>query len=636
MERFRKRSILASKASDHRETFFFFLFAIFVYAKFYFLEQAVSPHATRHFISALSSAGIVLCLTVLLSLLWRRIRGTAALAVDFLLSALIVTDLLHLRYFSDMFTFINIGLSVQVKEISDSVVALICARDLLYFSDIPFLIFFICISKKLTDAPFFKRLTLRRLILSLLLLFMGAAAVNYRFNTYQKKVPGVLKSMWDRPAVCNNVGALTYHLADLRNAAGHFFLKEKISEDHVGEIKEYFEKKAARRSMNSASGTAKGKNLIIIQVESLQQFVPGLRINGSEVTPNLNKFIKESVYFSAVYSQTGSGNSSDAELVSNTALHPSSSGAAFTRFAGNRYEALPNLLAKEGYTSLALHGDRPGFWNRNRMYPSMGFSRFVSKKDFEVDESIGLGLSDASFFRQSLDILDKTKKPYYAFLITLTSHYPYNFEGIFKGAELDTSPLEGTLIGNYLTAMKYFDVQLGKFLEGLKKKDLYESSVIVLYGDHPAIPYGRRTDLGKLIGRELDAYWQWKDIQKVPLVIRIPGGKIKPGERKDPAGLISLPETISNLFGSEFKTGFGVDLFGVNDREPVVFRNGSFVVDRVFVEPSLQRATGLDGGEAMDYEGYVLLADEVKKRLTFNDMILDHDLIPKVVGIKKK
>lgn len=625
------RLYYAKNDNDRRELIFFLLLFAVILTKFYFLELEVSSYATRDPASVASSAGIVLCLTVTVSLFWRKVRAFSALTVDFLISLLAVTDLLHLRYYSDMFTFMNIGLSAQVGEIADSVAALIHPSDFLYFADIPLFIFFIYISRKFRSVPFFKRIGIMRFLASLLLIIVGVLPVVYRFWSYEKKVPGVLSSMWDRTAVCNNIGALTYHLADAKNAAGHILFKEKISDAQISEVKIYFKEKERDRAPGDLYGFAEGKNLIVLQVESLQQFVVDLRINGKEVTPNLNRFVRGSEYFSGIYSQTASGNSSDAEFIVNTGLYPSASGVAYTRFAGNRYEALPKVLADKGYVSLAIHGDRPGFWNRHRMYPSMGFSRFISKKDLIVDENIGMGLSDASFFRQSLDILNKTQKPFYAFLITLTSHYPYNFDGIFKKTELNTFPFEGTLMGNYLTSMKYFDDQFGIFIEGLRKNGLLESSVIALYGDHTAIPRWDRSSLEKLLGRSFKNDWEWKYMQRIPLVIKIPGIQIPLEEDKRPAGLIDLPDTLAYLMDFEFSAGFGTNLFENERREPVIFRNGSFITGKVLVEPSLRSAREMPDGKVLNYEKYAPMAEEVKKRLRYNDLILEHDLVPVLV-----
>ena len=625
-------SYFAGKTRDRREPVFFILLFAALFVKFYFLEYSVSRHAARYLASAASSAGIILILTVTVSLFWRKMRGSAVLVLDFLMTALALTDLLHLRYYSDMFTFMNIGLSTQVGEIADSVAALIRPADFLYFADIPLFILFIYLSRSFTSYPFFKKITVKRLLFSMLLIIVGASAVWYRFDSYQKKVPGVLSSMWDRPAVCNNIGALTYHLADAKNAFGHFFFKERLPDEQLSEIKKFYETRYNSRLPGKYAGIARGRNLIIIQVESLQQFVIGLKIKGTEVTPNINRFAREAAYFSKIYNQTSLGNSSDAEFIVNTGLYPSVTGVAYTRFAGNRYEALPKILGEKGYRSIALHGDRPGFWNRNRMYPSMGFDRFFSKMDFTADENIGMGLSDASFFRQSLDILDKTEKPFYAFMITLTSHYPYNFEGIFKAARLDTGYFKGTLMGNYLTSMKYFDDQFGMFIEGLRQRGLLDSSVIAVYGDHTAIPAWDRSSLEKLLDRSLKDEWEWKDMQRIPLLIRIPGGTLPSGEISRPAGLIDLPDTLADLMDLKFRTGFGKNLFGEDESEPVIFRNGSFIINNVFVEPSSERATDMSEGKAADYRKYAAAEGKVKRRLGYSDMILEHDLIPELAG----
>lgn len=619
-----------------REFVFFSVLIISIFLKFYFLEYAISLYPTRHFPSAAASLGIALCLVVPVSLLWRKIRPFAVFLADFLLTALVITDLLYMRYYSDLFTFGNIGLTTQVNEIAESVFALFHSTDFLYFIDIPVLIIYIIMFRKRTNKPFFNKVTFKRFVLSMFLLLFGSLCIFWRISSYQKVMPQVLRSMWDRPAVCNNVGAMTYHVVDAWNITSDYLLRRPLSQDKIEEIAAWFsQRNASDAPRGEFYGISAGKNLIVIQVESLQQFVVGLKINGEEVTPNINKFVKESVYFSRVYNQTSTGNSSDAEFLVNAALYPSASGVAYTRFSANVYEALPKMLLEHGYSTLALHGDRPGFWNRQHMYPSMGFERFISKKDFNVDESIGMGLSDASFFRQTLDILDKERKPFYAFLVTLTSHYPYNFEQIFEQTKLDVGDFEGILMGNYLTSMRYFDTQFGLFIEGLRKKKLLDSSVIIVYGDHTAIPIWDRQNLEKLLGRSLAENWEWREILKIPLIIRVPGKKLS-GENKNLSGLVDVADTAAGLLGLRFRMGFGRYLLGGNKQEPVIFRNGSFIIENVFVDPSNREAIDIGNGKKLDYECYVNITNEVKKRLSYNDSILEHDLIPKLINIERK
>ncbi|MEG1799241.1 MAG: LTA synthase family protein, partial [Synergistaceae bacterium] len=531
---------------DYREPVFLFLLVVFIYLKFYFLEYTVSHTAARSVFSAFSSLGISLMLVSFISLFWRKLRPVLLFALDFSLSGLVFTDLMHLRYYSDLFTFGNIGLSTQVGEVAESVAALFRPSDLFYFADIILLAFYFLFFRRMSVKPFFKKITFRRIKLTLYVFFIGAALCALRIYTYENKVPGVLRSMWDRPAVCNNVGAMTYHAVDFWNVASDKLFKKKLPQTDVDEIREWFVRQESLTDKSADMyGKYAGKNLIIIQVESLQHFVIGMKVGGAEVTPNINRFVKKSAYFTEVYNQTGSGNSSDAEFLVNAALYPSPSGVAYTRFAGNDYAGLPKVLANRGYSVFALHGDRPGFWNRQHMYPALGFQRFVSKKDFVADENLGMGLSDKSFFRQTIPILKKEPKPFYAFLITLTSHYPYNFPELLRQCDFNAGEFDGLLVGNYLKAINYFDRQFGMFIKGLEKEGLLNSSIIIVYGDHTAIPEWDKPNLERLLNRDLKERNAWRSILKIPLIIRFPDGRFAGTADNSPAGLVDVSKTVT-------------------------------------------------------------------------------------------
>lgn len=612
------------------EPLFFLFFTVFSYLKFYYLENEITPSITRSYVMIAAVWGIILCLAAVLSLFPRKIRPFAVITVSLLLSLLAVTDMLYMRYYADMFAFLNIMLASQVMEIGSSVTALLRARDLLWFLDAPLLVGYLVMARRLSVSPLFKRLTVRRALFSLLIFCAGAFALSNHLSIYNRKVPGALSSMWNRPAVSNNVGAAVYHVVDARNTAKGIAGKGRASESDVREIAGWFSNRNAAEGDSRMFGAAQGKNLIVIQVESLQNFVVGLRLDGREVTPSINKFLKESVYFSCNYNQTGSGNSSDAELLSNTGLFPISAGAVFTRFASNKFEALPKLLADNGYSTLALHGDRPGFWNRNNMYRALGFQRYVSRLDFEEDEIIGMGISDKSFFRQSLEILDSEPQPFYAFLVTLTSHHPFNYPPMLEQAGFDAGTLADSFMGNYLAAMHYMDKQLGWFIEELRKKGLLDSSVIVIYGDHAAVPPASRPQLEQLVGHGLSESWAWRSMNKVPLIVRLPGNKRVTYIERKATGLIDVPVTLSSLLGLHYEMSFGAALFARGRDEPVIFHKGSYIAGDAYVEPALGRATNIKNGSALNYADFAELTRETEKRLVYSGKILEHNLMPEL------
>lgn len=615
---------------DRRELIFFALWAFVIFLKFFGLECEVWGRLPRAPLAYALSASLCAAFAAALSLLPRRARFACALVLDFAFSALIVTDLLHLRFYSDLFTFHNFGLSGQVGDVSDSVFALLSPRDALYFCDIPLFFVYYLLAARLRAAPVFGALSPKRAAASCAALALSLGLFVVMLYGYDRRMPNALAAMWDRPAVCCNVGAMAYHAADARNVLRESFVRKKLSDDEIAAAAEEFAAFRAKLAppYPAAFGVARGKNLIMIQAESLQSFAVGLRVNGREVTPNLNRFAREASFAGDLYVQTGLGNSADAEFLANAGLYPARSGVAYVRFADRNYDALPRLLRAHGYAALAMHGDRAGFWNRAHMYPALGFERFVSKKDYEVDEVFGLGLSDGSFFRQSLAMLEAQERPFYAFLVTLSSHYPFDFPELLKAAAFDQGgEAEGAILRSYLAAIHYFDREFGKFIDGLKSSGLYDESVIILYGDHAAIPKWDAASLAKLLGKGLDDEHSWRAVNTVPLMVRVPGVATLPHVHGRALGQIDIPASAATLLGVEFSSGLGRNIFAPEPASaPVIFRSGDYVSGGTLVEPAKRAAVDLADGRERDYPPFAGLSSECARELALSDKILEYGL----------
>ena len=65
---------------------------------------------------------------------------------------------------------------------------------------------------------------------------------------------------------------------------------------------------------------------------------------GAGNTPNFNRLMKDSMYFSNFYHQTGQGRTSDADFVTHSSLLPLPTGSVFTRYADREYDTLPEIL----------------------------------------------------------------------------------------------------------------------------------------------------------------------------------------------------------------------------------------------------------------------------------------------------
>ncbi|MCX7828233.1 MAG: LTA synthase family protein [Thermanaerothrix sp.] len=559
----------------------------------------------------------------------RRFRPLGMFVISAGVSALCLADLLSFRYYSDLFTVRSLVFAGQLGDVSDSVWALLTPQDGLYLLDLPLLLAAAVVRLRRTsadcrDVPVKVRGAFAALCL------LGFVPFLFQSGIAKLRVPGYIKAMWDRPAVMMSLGPVGYHLADLINASSDLFSSKAVAAEEEEALVDWALKRVDSKASDKRGGLAgagRGLNLIMIQVEALQGFVIGRSVGGQEITPNLNRLSRESLYFPNAYNQTSLGNSADAEFMSQTSMFPASKGVAYTRFYSNGFESLPKALKRNGYSTLALHGDRASFWNRHRMYPALGFERYISREKMRFDEAIGLGLSDRSFFAQASGILAREKGPFYAFLVTLTSHYPYSFEGIPRTLKLDQA-MEGTLLGDYLQAIHYADAQIGMFLRDLKSRGILDRSVVVLYGDHVAIPSANKDELGAFLGEDMGESFRWKSVQTVPLMIRLPRGKGAQVVEMS-TGHMDIAPTVASIMGVEMPLPFGQDLLSAKVGN-VVFRNGSFIRGSVLVDPAAGSAVSLRTGEVVDFNAYRDVAQEASELLKFSDLLLEHDMVERV------
>ena len=111
----------------------------------------------------------------------------------------------------------------------------------------------------------------------------------------------------------------------------------------------------------------------------MQRALINMKINGREVTPNLNKLTNSGIYFDNFYSQVSFGTSSDTEFTFATSLLPVSGGTVFINYADRDYRSYYQLLKNKGYYIFSMHANTGDFWNRNRMHQNLGYDKFYDK-----------------------------------------------------------------------------------------------------------------------------------------------------------------------------------------------------------------------------------------------------------------
>lgn len=490
-----------------------------------------------------------------------------------LLSVIMFCDVVYFQYFHQMPSIRLVGLTSQLGAVRSSIQYLIQQNHWLFLSDlIPLGIFIIKRKEDFSNISINNTWIIKdKGIITILLCMMTLLFINADF------VEKLLRQEF-----------VTYHIRDMYSSM--IAKADEQIDDY--DLESYLLQKKAQGVMAESKkkfGIAKDRNLIVIQVESLQNFVMNREYNGQEITPNLNRLLqKDSIYFDKYYQQLGKGNTSDAEFVSNNSLYPAMDGATYDKYGENDFYGLPWVLKEEGYDTAAFHGHDPTYWNRDKAYPKQGFDRFYHDADYIIGDYVGFGLTDMDFFHQSIGHLQSMTQPFYAFMITLTSHHPYVLPEHY-----DTIPLKeehrNTLFGNYLRTIHYTDAAIGQFIEELKKQGLYENSMIVVYGDHYGLS-SKHPESKKIMTEYLGKTYDFDEMFRIPLIFHIPGvGVVE--KNSITGGQIDFMPTALNLMGidSEKAIMLGQDLNNASEgfvAHQTYMLKGSYFDDYVALEMS--------------------------------------------------
>lgn len=472
-----------------------------------------------------------------------------------------------------------------------------------------------------------------------------------------------LVKQWNREWLVQKFGLYTYTANDLIQSIQPHLNTLFGYDEAARKFRNFYSCKAEEKiSSNKYTNAFKDKNVIFIHAESMQNFLVNLKINGKEVTPNLNKLAKEGIYFDRFYPQISVGTSSDTEFTLNTGLMPSSSGTVFVNYYNRTYYALPKYFNDMGYYTFSAHANNADYWNRKTMHHTLGYQDFYAKDSYIVPSDtsdpnwVGLGLSDKSFFNQLVPILKNIKenhKKFYGTVITLSNHSPFNdlekydpFDVTMKYTVTDENGkkkeavatyLEGSSMGNYIRSAHYADAALGEFIQLLKDNDLTKDTIIILYGDHEArlnkkqfnLLYNYDPNTNDIKSEDDPTYvsmenYNYDLLKNTPLIMWNVDKKYR-RKVSSAMGMYDVLPTIANMFGFKDKYGLGHDIFSDNEKI-VVFPNGNVLTDKVYYSNLNDEYVALSD-EPINSDYISRLKDYANQILDVSNGIVLHDLI---------
>ena len=419
--------------------------------------------------------------------------------LDIIVTALILLDLGYFRGFLTLPSALLLTQTANLDNMGGTISSMFCSTDFIFLIDfIIFSIFIFFFRKPILETKKRASITFLILIISSLIYIFYIP-----FNIYILKNENVNNSYifdnYDPTNTAQYFSPIGYHIFDLY----HVYKDSKpyeLTAEETNQIDKFFSQKENLPNNNYA-GMFKDKNLLIIQVESLESFIINKEISGQAVTPVINKLIDTGLYFPNIYEQVNEGTSSDSDLMVNTSMFPLRRGSTFFRYPNTTYNSLPLLLEEENYETIAIHPSKGSFWNYVNGLNGIGFNKFVDSYSFDIDEEIGMGISDESYFRQVVPMLKELKEPFYAFTVTLTSHGPFDLPEEKRVFNLNDE-LNQNELGGYFESIHYTDTQIGTFLELLDKEGLLDNTLVVIEGDHTGVHKYYNSSIDKLSNKE--------------------------------------------------------------------------------------------------------------------------------------
>ncbi|MFS0780190.1 LTA synthase family protein [Bacillus sp. 1P06AnD] len=551
-----------------------------------------------------------------------KFRPIYIMAMSIIVSAILYGNVVYYREFTDFLTIPLLKQTSNLGDLSSSILTLMSPWDLLFFVDV--LILGLVMKFKPSFVVNKTYTKTNRRVYFLLVVAIGF----FNLGLAETERPELLTRTFDREMLVKNIGTYNYHLYDAYLATKTSAQRAMADGSELAEIENY--SNANYKEPNKDTfGIAKNKNVILISLESLQSFVINNQLYGEEITPFLNKFIKESYYFDNFYHQVGQGKTSDSEFLLENSLYPIGRGSVFFTHSQNEYTTFAESLKNKGYNTAALHANNKSFWNRDVMYKALGYDRYYNIEDYDVNEqnSVGWGLKDKDFFTQSmahLKELEAQGAPFYAKFITLTNHHPYTLGE--EDATIGKFDSNSKTLNNYFQTVRYMDEAVEQFINGLKTEGLYENSIIVMYGDHYGISENHNVAMAKYLNKDSINGFDSAQLQRVPLIIHVPGQKGQVISKV--SGQIDLKPTISDLLGIDTKGSIqlGTDIFSKDKLDFTVFRDGSFITkDYVYTGETLyDKKTGEVIPDKSVAKPYI---DKAQQELEYSDKIIYGDLL---------
>ena len=406
-------------------------------------------------------------------------------------------------------------------------------------------------------------------------------------------------------------GTYQYLAKDITSQlSGMFF----VDTEAITRIDAFFAEKTSHQN-NALTGVFAGKNLIVIQLETIDDWMITL-----EDTPTLYRLMNDGINFTNLYTPGyASGYTFNTEFAFNTSIYPYSNGNVTYSLVRNTFRySIGNVFADAGYSVNSFHAGAATFYNRSEIHQALGYEQYHSYKDYP---EIATPTADDCFLTQSDPLYAAVtgNAPFYSYVISFSAHLPYTDDDTLSRYALDKYPQYDVQADRELNILRakarLTDDMVAQLLARLEADGLLEDTVIAAFTDHYAYGLSNQQLLRRLSEESGSSI-----LERTPAFIYCAGMDLSATVAKV-VQITDLAPTIMNLFGFDVPTAImGQDILDENYAGFAIFPDGTWLTSDAYVKNGVvMRNAGMSETEIAQMNRYVQEVYQI------NDALLDTD-----------
>ncbi|MBE6199553.1 MAG: LTA synthase family protein [Rikenellaceae bacterium] len=253
--------------------------------------------------------------------------------------------------------------------------------------------------------------------------------------------------------------------------------------------------------------TTQRPNIVLVVLEGFGRTTATTTFEGRAVTPQLDRMRSEGIWFENMFANSYRTDRGTVAVMSGHPAHPIASIMKYPQKA-HTLPAIASSLKAEGYSTSFTYGGDANFTNTASYLYGTGIEKITDQKSLHLDVPISKwGYADdvvCDYFADEVLRLSQEGKPFFASLLTLSSHEPF---------EVPYDAFEDKV----LNATAFADHHVGEMIERWRNTPAWENMLVILIADH-GISYPEGIEIGSLPRQRIPMLWMGGAV-KVPLEV---------------------------------------------------------------------------------------------------------------------